>query len=68
MAEMGGVACAFATLIWPEKAQCARKKGEFRDGTILIKELVSVGSKAAVSGNGYFMGEFIGLEYFVAPF
>jgi len=28
----------------------------------LIKELVSVGSKAAVSGNGYFEGEFIGLE------
>jgi hypothetical protein len=36
--------------------------GEFRDGTILIKELVSVGSKEAVSGNGYFMGDFIGLE------
>ena len=28
----------------------------------MIKELVSVGSKAAVSGNGYFEGEFIGLE------
>ena len=36
--------------------------GEFRDGTILIKELVAVGSKAAVSGNGYFQGDFIGLE------
>ena len=36
--------------------------GEFRDGTILIKELVLVGSKAAVSGTGYFMGEFVGLE------
>ena len=36
--------------------------GEFRDGTILVKELVSVGSKQAVSGNGYFMGEFVGLE------
>jgi hypothetical protein len=36
--------------------------GEFRDGTILMKELVTVGSKAAVSGIGYFMGEFIGLE------
>lgn len=36
--------------------------GEFRDGTILIKELVSVGSKAAVSGSGYFQGDFIGLE------
>lgn len=39
-----------------------KKTGKFRDETILIKELVSVGSKGAVSGNGYFMGEFIGLE------
>jgi hypothetical protein len=36
--------------------------GEFRDGTILIKELVSVGSKSATSGNGYFEGDFLGLE------
>jgi len=39
-----------------------KKKGEFRDGTILMKELVSVGSKAAVSGQGYFQGDFLGLE------
>jgi hypothetical protein len=39
-----------------------KRTGAFRDGTILIKELVSVGSKNAVSGNGYFQGEFIGLE------
>jgi hypothetical protein len=39
-----------------------KETGTFRDGTILIKELVSVGSKAAVSGQGYFQGEFIGLE------
>ncbi len=39
-----------------------RSYGTFRDGTVLIKELVTVGSKAAVSGNGYFMGEFTGLE------
>lgn len=39
-----------------------KKNGEFRDGTILIKELVGVGSKAAVSGNGYFQGKFLGLE------
>jgi hypothetical protein len=39
-----------------------KKTGKFRDGTILVKELVSVGSKAAVSGNGYFQGEYIGLE------
>ena len=36
--------------------------GQWREGTILIKELVGVGSKAAVSGNGYFQGEFVGLE------
>ena len=36
--------------------------GKFPDGTILVKELVSVGSKAAVSGVGYFQGDFIGLE------
>jgi hypothetical protein len=39
-----------------------KRTGEFKDGTILMKELVSVGSKKAVSGNGYFQGEFIGLE------
>lgn len=36
--------------------------GKFRDGTILVKELVSVGSKKASSGNGYFEGDYIGLE------
>ncbi len=39
-----------------------KKTGKFSEGTILIKELVSVGSKTAVSGNGYFMGDFVGLE------
>ena len=39
-----------------------KKTGKWKEGTILIKELVSVGGKAAVSGNGYFMGDFIGLE------
>ncbi len=39
-----------------------KRTGRFRDGTILVKELVTVGSKKAVSGNGYFMGEFTGLE------
>ena len=39
-----------------------KKTGEFRDGTILVKELISVGSKQATSGAGYFMGEYIGLE------
>jgi hypothetical protein len=39
-----------------------KKTGQFRDGTILVKELVAVGSKAAVSGKGYFQGRFVGLE------
>jgi hypothetical protein len=39
-----------------------QQTGQFRDGTVIVKELVSVGSKQAVSGKGYFMGEYIGLE------
>jgi len=46
----------------PESWAHWKKTGEFRDGTILIKELVSVGAKVAVSGNGYFQGDYIGLE------
>ena len=46
----------------PISYQHWKKKGEWREGTVLVKELVSVGSKAAVSGKGYFMGKFIGLE------
>lgn len=39
-----------------------QETGEFPNGTVLVKELISVGSKAATSGRGYFMGEFQGLE------
>ncbi len=46
----------------PESWAHWKQTGEFREGAILIKELVSVGSKQAVSGAGYFQGEFIGLE------
>lgn len=46
----------------PESWSHWKANGAFRDGTILVKELVQVGSKQAVSGNGYFMGDFIGLE------
>jgi hypothetical protein len=38
------------------------KTGKLRDSTVMIKEFVSVGSKEAASGKGYFMGEFTGLE------
>ena len=46
----------------PESFAHYEKTGKFRDGTVLIKELSSVGSKAAPSGKGYFQGEFTGLE------
>ncbi|MGF1510344.1 MAG: cytochrome P460 family protein [Myxococcota bacterium] len=39
-----------------------KQNGTWRDGTVLVKELVSVGTKNATSGNGYFQGEYIGLE------
>ena len=42
-----------------------KKTGDFADGTVLVKELVSVASKSAPSGNGYFMGDFVGLEMMV---
>lgn len=38
-----------------------QKTGKFPDGTVLVKELATVGGKLAVSGNGYFPGEFIGV-------
>lgn len=51
-----------AVYIDPESWAHWKKTGKFREGTILIKELISVGSKAATSGKGYFMGEYLGLE------
>lgn len=46
----------------PDSFSTYEKTGEFPNATMIAKELVLVGSKAAVSGNGYFMGEFQGLE------
>ncbi len=46
----------------PTAWQPYKRDGKFPDGTVLVKELVSVGETAASSGKGYFMGEFIGLE------
>jgi hypothetical protein len=46
----------------PESFAHYEKTGKYRDGTVLIKELSSVGSKKAPSGNGYFQGKFTGLE------
>ncbi len=48
--------------IHPDDFDHYRRTGLFPNGTVIVKELVSVGAKQAVSGNGYFMGEFTGLE------
>jgi len=49
----------------PASWEVWKKTGHFQDGTIIVKELVSVGSKSTFSGKGYFMGEYIGLEAMV---
>ncbi len=41
------------------------KTGQFPNGTMIAKELLSIGATQAVSGNGYFQGEFQGLEFAV---
>jgi len=46
----------------PESYAFYKETGRWREGTQLVKELVSVGGKVATSGKGYFMGEFLGLE------
>ncbi|MBY0461104.1 MAG: cytochrome P460 family protein [Gemmataceae bacterium] len=46
----------------PDSFAHYEKTGEFRDGTVIVKELTSVGGKEATSGKGYFMGEYSGLE------
>src|SRR5262245_2927893 len=51
-----------AVYIDPESFAHYEKTGEFRDGTVLMKELSSVGSKKSPAGNGYNQGEFTGLE------
>jgi hypothetical protein len=48
--------------IHPDDFAHWEETGTFQQGTVLVKELVLVGSTEAVSGNGYFMGEFTGLE------
>jgi hypothetical protein len=51
-----------AVYIDPDSFAHFAKTGEFRDGTVLVKELISVGSKEAPSGKGYFMGDMHGLD------
>jgi hypothetical protein len=51
-----------AVYIDPKSFAHFKKTGEFRDGTVLVKELVGVGTKEAPSGKGYFMGDFNGMD------
>jgi len=64
--DMNGGEASFpefhAVYIDPDSFAHYEKTGEFRDGTVIVKELSSVGSKEAPSGKGYFMGDFSGLE------
>jgi hypothetical protein len=64
--ELNGGEAAFpefhAVYIDPESFDHFEKTGQFRDGTVIMKELVLVGAKEASSGKGYFMGDFTGLE------
>ncbi|MDH3580922.1 MAG: cytochrome P460 family protein [Hyphomicrobiales bacterium] len=59
------------TYIDPESWQHYKKTGQFREGTVIAKELTRVrapdgankdGSTDEVSGTGYFMGEYSGFE------
>jgi hypothetical protein len=45
----------------PKSYNAYKKTGTFPDGTMMVKELVSVGGKSAPSGNGYFAGDYIGV-------
>ena len=46
----------------PSAWQEWKKSGTYPEGTMMVKELASVGTKSAPSGNGYFEGDFTGLE------
>ena len=63
--DMNGGKAAFPEFhhvyIDPGSFKQYQETGKFRDGTVIVKELVSVGAKMGASGNGYFPGEFIGL-------
>jgi len=50
-----------AIYIDPESFADYKTTGKFRDGTVLVKELSSVGSKETTSGKGYFLSDFTGL-------
>jgi len=64
--DMNGGKAAFpefhSVYINPAAFAHYEQTGKFPDGTVVVKELTSVGTKRATSGKGYFMGDFIGLE------
>ena len=51
-----------AVFMEPEDFAHYEKTGAFRDGTVIVKEAVGVGSTTSSAGKGYFMGEFTGLQ------
>lgn len=42
-----------------------KAKGEFADGTMIVKEIVSVGDQQSATGKGYFQGNFDGIGVMV---
>ena len=64
--ELNGGHAAFPEMhnvyIDPVSYKEYKETGIFREGTVIVKELVSVGATSAVSGKGYFEGDFLGLE------
>lgn len=50
------------TYMDPESFAHVEQTGEYRDGTVIVKEMTAVGSKEQTSGKGYFQGDFSGLE------
>lgn len=67
--DMNGGSAAFPEFhnvyIDPGSYEHYKWTGKFREGTVIVKELVSVGTKQAASGKGYFEGEFLGVEAMV---
>lgn len=49
----------------PKAFEHLENTGKFANGTMIAKELVSIGETEAVSGSGYFQGDFQGLEFAV---
>ena len=45
----------------PASFAAYKKTGKFPDGTVMVKELATVGAKSSSSGTGYFPGEFTGI-------